>query len=86
MKKPPPVNAIKLEDLEKELTGTEGGLQQVPEGLRHTPRKSMIGQPPPGIPRPMMTPPSFSSPAARMVSRPTLYCALKKRLVCHTIE
>ena len=68
MKKPQPVNAIKLEDLEKELTGTENALQQVPEGPKQTPRKLMIGQPPPGIPRPMMTPPGFHSPAARMVS------------------
>ena len=69
MKKPQPVNAIKLEDLEKELTGTDSALQQVPEGpAMHTPRKLMIGQPPPGIPRPMMTPPGYHSPAARMVS------------------
>lgn len=68
MKKPQPVNAIKLEDLEKELTDTENALQQVPEGPKQTPRKLMIGQPPPGIPRPMMTPPGFHSPAARMVS------------------
>lgn len=68
MKKPQPVNAIKLEDLEKELTGTDDALQQVPEGPKQTPRKLMIGQPPPGIPRPMMTPPGFHSPAARMVS------------------
>lgn len=68
MKKAPPVNAIKLEDLEKELTGdTSGTPQQVPEGPKQTPRKTMIGQPPPGIPRPMMTPPGFRSPA-RMVS------------------
>lgn len=68
MKKPQPVNAIKLEDLEKELTGVDDALQQVPEGLKQTPRRLMIGQPPPGIPRPMMTPPGFHSPAAGMVS------------------
>jgi len=68
MRKPQPVNAIKLEDLEKELTSTDDALQQVPEGPKQTPRKLMIGQPPPGIPRPMMTPPGFHSPAARMVS------------------
>ena len=68
MKKPPPVNAIKLEDLEKELTGDDTAPQQVPEGPKQTPRKTMIGQPPPGIPRPMMTPPGFHPPAARMVS------------------
>ena len=70
MKKPPPVNAIKLEDLEKELTGDSSTPpQQVPEGPKQTPRKTMIGQPPPGIPRPMMTPPGLPSPAsARMVS------------------
>lgn len=70
MKKPPPVNAIKLEDLEKELTGDSSTApQQVPEGPKQTPRKTMIGQPPPGIPRPMMTPPGLPSPAsARMVS------------------
>ena len=69
-KKPLPVNAIKLEDLEKELTGDTSAPQQVPEVPKQTPptRKTMIGQPPPGIPRPMMTPPGFHSPAARMVS------------------
>lgn len=67
--KPHPVNAIKLEDLEKELTtGREGAPQQVPDAFRQTPHNSMIGRPPPGIPRPMMTPPGFSSPAPRMVS------------------
>ncbi|XP_022779839.1 protein PAT1 homolog 1-like [Stylophora pistillata] len=65
--KPHPANAIKLEDLEKELTtGREGAPQQVPEVVRQTPHNSMIGRPPPGIPRPMMTPPGFSSPVARM--------------------
>ncbi|CAH3144700.1 unnamed protein product [Pocillopora meandrina] len=65
--KPHPVNAIKLEDLEKELTtGREGAPQQVPDIVRQTPHNSMIGRPPPGIPRPMMTPPGFSSPAPRM--------------------
>ena len=71
MKKPPPVNAIKLEDLEKELTGDNSAPQQVPEGPKQTPRKTLIGQPPPGIPRPVVTPPGFVSPApasARMVS------------------
>jgi len=80
MKKPPPVNAIKLEDLEKELTGESSTApQQVPEGPKQTPRKTMIGQPPPGIPRPMMTPPGLPSPAsARMVS----VCIIKF-LRCH---
>ena len=72
--KPHPANAIKLEDLEKELTtGREGAPQQVPEVVRQTPHNSMIGRPPPGIPRPMMTPPGFSSPVARMVSKKTLW-------------
>ncbi|XP_068711836.1 protein PAT1 homolog 1-like [Montipora foliosa] len=70
MKKPPPVNAIKLEDLEKELTGDTSAPQQVPEGPKQTPRKTMIGQPPPGIPRPMMTPPGFQSPLTRMHTPP----------------
>lgn len=68
MKKPPPVNAIRLEDLEKELTGDNSAPQQVPELPKEAPRKTMIGQPPPGIPRPMMAPPGFRSPAPRMVS------------------
>ncbi|XP_073238360.1 protein PAT1 homolog 1-like [Porites lutea] len=71
MKKPPPVNAIKLEDLEKELTGDSSTApQQVPEGPKQTPRKTMIGQPPPGIPRPMMTPPGLPSPASARMHTP----------------
>ena len=70
MKKPQPVNAIKLEDLEKQLTG-DTSPQRVPEGPTQTPRKSFLGQPPPGIPRPMMTPPGLTPPRARMVS---IYC------------
>lgn len=68
MKKSPPVNAIRLEDLEKELTGDKSAPQQVPELPKEALRKTMIGQPPPGIPMPVMAPPGFRSPAPRMVS------------------
>ncbi|XP_015774966.1 PREDICTED: protein PAT1 homolog 1-like isoform X1 [Acropora digitifera] len=73
MKKSPPVNAIRLEDLEKELTGDKSAPQQVPELPKEALRKTMIGQPPPGIPMPVMAPPGFRSPAPRMQTRPVLH-------------